>query len=74
MWAMIQKLRVNWLGMWERKYSAAWKRYNADIANIAVSADIGLARSNPPMSSLLALLAMPALISLAPVLPANKLS
>lgn len=74
MWAMIQKLRVNWLGMWERKYSAAWTRYNADIANIAVSADIGLARSNPPMSALLALLAMPALISLAPVLPANKLS
>lgn len=65
MWAMIQKLRVNWLGMWERNYSAAWTRYNADIANIAVSADIGLA--------LLALLAMPALISLAPVLPANKL-
>ena len=71
MWAMIQKLRVNWLGMWERKYSAAWTRYNADIANIAVSADIGLARSNPPLSALLALLA---LISLAPACPDNKLT
>jgi hypothetical protein len=60
--------------MWERNYSAACTRYNADIANIAVSADNGLARSNPPMSALLALLAMPALISLAPACPDNKLT